>query len=147
MSMTTTESVTSIAAGEPRTLLDALVEAGALIGRLGQHRVMETHVHAREVRIFVKEDAWAMGTEAGLPGRKLDHDMAACEVHRVAFGYDAANDLYIELRGDVLPSDDVDGFLAQQEREAAVRRAETDAILARSQAAGNTRRAGWTDRD
>ena len=107
MSVTTTEK-TTVGALEPRTLVDVMIDAAALVGRIGRDRVEEVHVHVHDVILTLASgvDAWAVADELGLPGRNLAEDSLMCEVVRSAWGYDIVPGLsYVVLNGEEMPGD------------------------------------------
>jgi hypothetical protein len=117
MSVTTTEK-TTVGAREPRTLVDVMIDAAALVGRIGHDRVHEMHVHVHDVIVTLAPgiDAWAVADELGLSGHDLWEDSSAGEVLRTAWGHDAVPVLsYVALHGDAMPGD-VEAYIEQTGR-------------------------------
>lgn len=107
MSVTTIEK-TTVAAGEPRSLVDVMIDAAALVGRIGHDRVHEMHVHPHDVivTLAIGVDAWAVADELGLVGHDLWEDTGSGEVLRTAYGNHVVPGLsYVALHGDAMPGD------------------------------------------
>ncbi|GHH76293.1 hypothetical protein [Promicromonospora soli] len=85
-----------------------MIDAAALVGRIGRDRVLEVHTHVHDVIVTLNSgvDAWDLANELGLPGVDLVEDASMNELQRTAWGHDVVPGLsYVALMGDALPGD------------------------------------------